>query len=95
MEDLTREDLVQLLVFYKNKNADLEFSYLTLQINNKKLLDENKKEHQKLIGIKDITYRDLIEKEKKSNVENIRALQKEIEKRDKQIEKYKATSKKS
>jgi hypothetical protein len=95
MEDLTREDLIQLLVFYKNKNADLEFSYLTLQINNKKLLDENKKEHQKLIGIKDITYRDLIEKEKKSNVENIRALQKEIEKRDKQIEKYKATSKKS
>jgi hypothetical protein len=95
MEDLTREDLVQLLVFYKNKNADLEFSYLTLQINNKKLLDENKKEYEKLIVIKNQTNSDLIKRERDSNSENVKFLKKEIEKRDKQIEKYKATSKKS
>ena len=95
MEDLTREEIIQLLTFYKNKSSDLEFSYLMLQINNKKLLDENKKEYERLLGMQNKNHMDSIKKEKDSNAETNRFLKKEIEKRDKQIEKYKVTSKKS
>ena len=95
MEDLTKDDFVQLLNFYKNKSVELEFSYLMLQINNKKVLDKKEKEYEKLLLIKDKTYNDLIKKEKDSNNETKMFLKKEIEKRDKQIQKYKKTDQKS
>ena len=95
MEDLTKDDLVQLVSFYKNKSVELEFSYLMLQINNKKVLDKNEKEYEKLLLIKDKTYNDLIKKEKDSNNETKMFLKKEIEKRDKQIQKYKIAGQKS
>ena len=94
MEDLTKEEILQLLIFYKNKSVELEFSYLVLQINNKKVLDKNEKEYEKLLLIKDKTYNDLIKKEKDSNNETKMFLKKEIEKRDKQIQKYKITGQK-
>jgi hypothetical protein len=95
VEDLTKDDFVQLLNFYKNKSVELEFSYLMLQINNKKVLDKKEKEYEKLLLIKDKTYNDLIKKEKDSNNETKMFLKKEIEKRDKQIQKYKKTDQKS
>jgi len=95
VEDLTKDDLVQLVSFYKNKSVELEFSYLMLQINNKKVLDKNEKEYEKLLLIKDKTYNDLIKKEKDSNNETKMFLKKEIEKRDKQIQKYKIAGQKS
>jgi hypothetical protein len=90
MEDLSKEEVVQLLIFYKNKSVELEFSYLTLQINNKRVLDEKKKEYEDALSIKD----DLIQTEKNSHISTKIFLKEEIQKMKKQLEKYKTTSNK-
>ena len=76
---LSREDLILLVIFYKNKNADLELSYLKLQIDEsnkfKKSNLENKQNLEKMLKEKE----DIL----KYNDEH---LKKEIEKLNKKIE---------
>jgi hypothetical protein len=39
MEDLTTEELKQLLIFYKQKSNDLEFEVLKLQLKNTRVTE--------------------------------------------------------
>ena len=54
---LSREDLILLVIFYKNKSTDLELSYLKLQIDEsnklKKSNFENKEKLEKILKEKD------------------------------------------
>jgi len=43
VEDLSNEDLKQLILYYKQRANDLEFSNLQLQLKNKKLLSVESK----------------------------------------------------
>jgi hypothetical protein len=42
MEDLTIEELKQLVIFYKQKSNDLEFETLKLKLINVRVLNDNK-----------------------------------------------------
>jgi hypothetical protein len=95
MKDLTQEELIELIKFYKNKSSDIELTYLLLQINNKKetlalnlkneaYINQLKQENDKIT--KELVTENGIQQKK---------LNKEIEKRDKEIQKYKTTLKKS
>ena len=50
MTEFNLDTYKQLLQYYKEKTVELELSYLLLQISNKKVLDENKKEYEDLIN---------------------------------------------
>jgi uncharacterized membrane protein len=82
MNDFTKEELVQILNFYKNKSIEFEFSFLALQIKNKKDLAEQEIELSKLVAIK--------EGQLRLNSENF---EKEIEKLKKENEKLKNPNK--
>ena len=74
MQDLTKEEIVQLLNFYKNKSIETEFSFLLLQINSKKEITKKEEEFKKILELKEEQYnvnlasfKLLIEKLKKPN----------------------------
>jgi hypothetical protein len=89
MEDFTREELIQILNFYKNKSVDLELSYLTLQINNNKIINENKAEFEKKIKDRSDVHEKLSKDMVDSHRESVNFLKKEIDKKNKEIEKLK------
>ena len=93
--EINLEDYKQLLQFYKNKANEGELSYLLLQLNNKKMLDKNKEEYKTFEKAETQKYLNLIEKERNSHKETIDFLKKEIEKLNKQLEKYKKLNKKT
>jgi hypothetical protein len=94
MEDLSKEEIIQLLVFYKNKSSELEFSYLMLQLNNKKVLDEKKKEYENALSIKNKENSDLIQNEIDSHNATKTFLKEIIEKKNKELERYKTKNNK-
>jgi hypothetical protein len=74
MEDLTKEEIVQLLNFYKNKSIDLEFSFLLLQLNSKKEITKKEEEFKKILELKEeqynvnlVSFKLLVEKLKEQN----------------------------
>ncbi len=82
MEDLTKEELVEILTYYKNKTIDLELSYLMLQIKNKRDLKKQK-------DISDKMYNDLNTNWHQQNNENIKNFTKKIDKLNLELKKYK------
>ena len=82
MEDLTKEDLKELIIFYKNKSIDLEFSFLVLQLNNKKELQKQKEDSNS-------RYKKLEDVLTEQNKQNIKNFTKTIEDLKLEIEKYK------
>jgi hypothetical protein len=90
MKDLSKEEIVELLIFYKNKSTELELSYLVLQLNSKKALDEKKKEYEDALYLKD----DLIQSEKNSHNATKIFLKEEIQKINNQLKKYKTKNNK-
>jgi hypothetical protein len=56
MNDFTKEELVQILNFYKNKSIELEFSFLALQLNNKKEITKKEEEFKKILELKEEQY---------------------------------------
>jgi hypothetical protein len=74
MNDFTKEELVQILNFYKNKSIELEFSFLALQLNSKKEITKKEEEFKKILELKEEQYnvnltsfKLLVEKLKKEN----------------------------
>jgi hypothetical protein len=82
VEDLTKEELVEILTYYKNKTIDLELSYLMLQIKNKRELKKQK-------DISDKMYNDLNTNWHQQNNENIKNFTKKIDKLNLELKKYK------
>jgi hypothetical protein len=82
VEDLTKEELVEILTYYKNKTIDLELSYLMLQIKNKRDLKKQK-------DISDKMYNDLNTNWHQQNNENIKNFTKKIDKLNLELKKYK------
>lgn len=82
MEDLTKEEIIQVVNFYKNKTSELEFSYLMLQINNKRELKKQK-------DISDKMYNDLNTNWHQQNNENIKNFTTKINKLNSELKKYK------
>jgi hypothetical protein len=56
MQDLTKEELIQILNFYKNKSIELEFSFLVLQLNSKKEITKKEEEFKKILELKEEQY---------------------------------------
>jgi hypothetical protein len=56
MNDFTKEELVQILNFYKNKSIELEFSFLALQLNSKKEITKKEEEFKKILELKEEQY---------------------------------------
>ena len=82
MEDLTKEDIIKIINFYKNKTVELEFSYLVLQLNHKKELEERKK-------ISDSNYKKLQDNFIEQDEQNIKNFTAKINKLKSELEKYK------
>lgn len=45
MEELSKQDIVEMLIFYKNKLSETEYAYLELQIKHKIINQKLKNEH--------------------------------------------------
>jgi uncharacterized membrane-anchored protein YhcB (DUF1043 family) len=82
MEDLTKEEVIQLIDFYKNKTVELEFSYLMLQINNKRELKKQKE-------LNDSAYKKLQNTLTEQNEQNVENFNKTIEYLKSEIKKCK------
>jgi hypothetical protein len=76
MNDFTKEELVEILNFYKNKSVELEFSFLSLQLKNKRDLSNKEAELGKSLAIKD----GQLKLNSENFEEEIKKLKKEIEK---------------
>ena len=88
MENLSKDEIVQILNFYKNKSVELEFSFLVLQINHRKELAKQKE-------INDSEYKKLQDTLIEQNEQNIKNFNKKIEDLKLQIEKNKKTKTKN
>ena len=87
MEDLTREDLFQILEFYKSKISQQELTYLVLQLEtNKKIkslndkMDSDRADHLRNIEIMQSHSVVLVENEKKIKEKEIENIIKKYEK---------------
>jgi hypothetical protein len=76
MNDFTKEELIQILNFYKNKSIELEFSFLALQLKNKKDLKEQEINLSNQVMIKEGQIKLDVENFKKENeklkIENLK-----------------------
>jgi len=83
MKDFTVEELIKIVLFYKNKASDLELAYLELQISNVKELQKQK----------EISDAELISHSRvllEQNQKDVLNFTKEIGKLNSELKKYKA-----
>jgi mevalonate kinase len=83
MKDFTVEELIKIVLFYKNKASDLELAYLELQISNVKELQKQKE----ISDAELISHRKALLEQNQKDVLNFT---KEIGKLNSELKKYKA-----
>jgi len=89
VEDLIKEDLKELIIFYKNKSVEMEWLFLLQQIKYNNMVKE--KENEKILEIEKLNkhYSDESIADNTKYELIIDFLKKEIEKKDKEILKLK------
>jgi hypothetical protein len=80
MEDLSKDDIVEILTFYKNKLSESEFQYLQLQIKNKIACRELQKEYTAELLKKENAFGERINNTSLNYQAEIKALTDELEK---------------
>ena len=82
MEDLTKQDLKELIIFYKNKSVEMEWSFLLQQIKYNNMVKEKDKDKQESMA-------EQLENITNGQIDNIKKLTLEKEYLVKELEKYK------
>ena len=80
MEDLSKDDVVEILTFYKNKLSESEFEYLQLQIKHKIALRKLQKEYMAEILKKENAFGERINDTSLNYQAKIKTLTDELEK---------------
>ena len=80
MEDLSKDDVIEILTFYKNKLSESEFQYLQLQIQHKIALKKLQKEYLQELLEKENAFGEKINNTSLNYQAQIKTLTNELEK---------------